>query len=183
MEAAFDSPEQDTSVTYAEVRYWIVLLRRFTVSDIAEIAAVDTDIAERFVFAAMWHGIIQEVWENSDGEIVWEWIPLPKGPRWKPRKTPVEVLVGYTEVLMRRGMPIRLVDSGKKGSLMQGGGNRRKMKERDRRYERMVAAVEARKQKNEAREKLLKESGKWKQRNKPGKHKKKEIEELKELVE
>src|SRR3954469_13212204 len=100
----------DTSVvTYTEVRWWAIYLDTFTASDLADAMAVSRPVAQRFIRALLWHGICEDTGDELDGEYgsepIISYVPLPPGPNEHETQTPVERLVGYTDVIEVRGMP------------------------------------------------------------------------------
>jgi hypothetical protein len=185
-------PEHTGEVTYNEVRKWIVWLDVFTPEDLCDAMRCDLSLGPKFVQAALWHGIIEDTGEelvNGHGypERVYAYIHPPPGPTHHFTQVPPERLVGYTDVLSPRGLPIRLMDHGKKGTIMQTPGGRRRMKAKESAWERQlrvdfrdqkrqekkekardrVLAEIRRHQEKKRREKeeyiqLLKEAGLWK---------------------
>lgn len=139
-----------------EARDWVMVLRAFTVSDLAESMAVPLDVAVQYMRYFRDRGVIEPTEEMLNGtgppERVYMLAPYPPGPRRHPHKTPPEVLVrqqmGGDPLRVQRGMPVRLVDNQDRRNKMQvAGGNRRRMKDRDRAYDRMMEAVAKRKEK------------------------------------
>lgn len=145
---------------YEEARDWIVILQAFTATDLARVMGVHRGLAERFVMRALWHGVAEDTGQTMNGsgpaEPLYAWAPLPPGPRWHPRGETPEAYayrtMGGDPLRVPRGMPVRLVDHSDRRQKMQiAGGGARRMKDRDRAYDRMQAAVAARKERNRQR--------------------------------
>jgi hypothetical protein len=134
-------------ISYHECRTWARWLDTFSDYEFAEILRVDPEVARKFIRAMIWHGIVEDTGDeyiNGYGvpEHVYAYVPLPPGPREHFTKDPPEKTTpGAYGWAPRRGMPIRLVDDGKRGTAMQvGGGGRMKMINRERAYQRMEQA-------------------------------------------
>lgn len=140
---------EDSVVTYAEVRQWVVWLRVFTASELADVMAIDVEVAQRFIRAAEWHGMIEDTEISFNGvgpeETLWQWTPLPPGPthhfhfyvpEWR------DTSIGCYELAPVRGMPIRIRSRDRKGESTPGQAHRIKMKNRA--YEREKLAREKR---------------------------------------
>jgi hypothetical protein len=143
-----------TNVTYSEVRWWARLLNTFTADDLCQAIGVDESLGPRFVTALTWHGIVRdtdEVYQNGSGpEPIYEYIPLPPGPKEHPHYMPPEIMavleMGGFEILSPRGMPVRLrndKEERRKGSVA-GTGNKLRLKLKEERYKKMVEARERR---------------------------------------
>lgn len=135
--------------TYAEARSWIVWLHTFTASDLAQAMAINEEVAERFIKAALWHGIILDTEDRTNGggpvEAIYTYAPLPPGPTHHPHGTPPEVIavmqMGGPIIYDVRGLPVRLVDNTKRRDQMQRTkGARLRIKRRDAAYEAMQQA-------------------------------------------
>jgi hypothetical protein len=157
-------------ITYHECRTWARWLDTFSDYEFADVLRVDPEVARKFIRAMVWHGIVEDTGDeyiNGYGvpEHIYAYVPLPTGPTEHITKMPPEKATpGCYGWAPRRGMPVRLVDTGRQGSIMQvGGGGRRRYKDRERAYQRMVEAVEARKtkQKQKRIEKLSKGKKAW----------------------
>lgn len=159
--------------TYAEARSWFVLLDEFTVSDLADSMAVDWFVAERFVTAAIWHGIVQDTGDSVNGsgppESTFRYVHLVnyRGPRYQPPKDspPPEwknTYIGcYTEILSPRGMPVRIrtdKDARRMGST-PGQGHQWRLREK-----RFQEAEAARRARAEAQKSKAQKEPKWKRR-------------------
>lgn len=140
-------------LTYDDVRDAARWLNVFTASDLADALHVPPPAAVPFIRALLFHGIAFETGETLDGplgdEALLEMVIHPPGPRSRPRRTPPEVLEGY-DLAPRRGLPVRLVDHGKRGTTMSNPGERKKLKDRERAYRQQVEAEETRRLKSEA---------------------------------
>lgn len=105
-------------VRYDEVRQWIVLLNEFTVQELADTMVVSFAVAERFTWAAYWHGIIEETevartFVDQDGtewdDIVFRHKPLPPGPREHFTRPPEwRATPGCYDLAPIRGFPVRI---------------------------------------------------------------------------
>jgi hypothetical protein len=118
--------------TYAEARQWIVWLKVVTVRELADVMAVDDLVAEIFIRAAEWHGIIRNGGVTPSGEQLFSYVPLPRGPREHVTLTPPEVITpGVYSEAPRRGFPIAGTSSqGTRRAVLRrrstvGGGRRR----------------------------------------------------------
>lgn len=104
MEAAADTGR----ATYAEVRRWAVWLECFTARDLANAMGVNLEVGRRGVKALLWHGICEDTGDAVSGpegpEAIISYVPLPPGPREHVTEVPPERIVGYTEILSRRGV-------------------------------------------------------------------------------
>lgn len=145
--------------TYDEARYWFVWLRCFTPSELADSMAIDTFVAQRFINAGLFWGIIQGTGDMMNGtaagyEELYEYVPLPPGPRFARTFTPEwRSTPGCYDLAPRRGLPIRIRDEGrarKMGSISGGGAMKEKL--RNKRYLAMQEAVEKRKEARKRRE-------------------------------
>jgi hypothetical protein len=74
---------------------WARYLRIFTADDIADAMLVDHAVGERAIKALVWHGIVEGTGDfisgssNGDGpKEVFEYVPLPPGPKEHPHETP-----------------------------------------------------------------------------------------------
>lgn len=142
-------------VTYAEIRTWARWLGSFTPSDLADAMGVDASVGERGVKALLWHGICQDsgvqVYDRSGEEPLIEYVPLPPGPREHATEVPPERLVGYTEVLSPRGMPVRIRTERMMRQTLSTAGARQFHKNRQRAYERQQEANRARAERDRRR--------------------------------
>lgn len=167
----------DLQPTYSEARDWFVWLRVFTPSELADSMAVDVEVAQRFITAGLFWKILQDTGDSMNGtsagyEPLYEWIPLPTGPRFA-RTFPPEwkITPGVGELAPAgRGLPVRLYNQDKRrrlGSVTGGGGLREKLREK--RYKEMM----------EARDKA-KEAAKRRSEAKPQTSAKRKAEQMKE---
>lgn len=154
-------------VTYVEIRWWARWLEIFTASDLADAMGVDVSVGEKGIKALLWHGLVEDTGEFLEGpfgllERVVEYKDprLLPGPKLHPVQTPPEKLVGYTEVLCVRGLPIRLIDNTERRNMMQGtGGGRIRMKLKDARFDAMQQAKMDRAEADRIRRRKALESG------------------------
>lgn len=99
-------------VTYTEIRSWAVFLQHFTAHDLADALHASHEVGVRGIKALLWHGIIEPTGDelpgyNGDGpQPIYRHKPLPRGPREHHTLVPPERMVGYTEILCPRGMPV-----------------------------------------------------------------------------
>lgn len=135
------------SASYAEARSWIDWIRVFTPSDLADTMVVDLTVAERFIKAAEWHGIIRNTGDFDGREYIYEYVPLPPGPRNHPHKEPPEKVVGYDEVLCARGMPIRIRTERDMRRILSTSGARSVHVRREKAYKKQQEAVALRRKK------------------------------------
>lgn len=156
----------DSVATYGEARDWIVYLGTFTPGELADCMLVDHAVAERYVYAAMFWGIVEPTGDSVNGteagyEPLYRWKPLPPGPRYA-RTFPPEwkITPGCGSLAPRRGLPVRLLngrDQRRIRSTTGGGAMREKLREK--RYQQMMQAREAaKKRKAERKEEKKKTS-------------------------
>lgn len=135
---------------YAEFRQWVVWLRAFTPSEIAEVMAIHPELAERFIKAGLWHGMIEDTEIRLNGigpeEAMYRWTPLPPGPTQHPHFEPEwKSTPGCYSLAPIRGMPVRIrtdKDARRAGS-KPGEGHRMRMRELA--YKRHLEAIDRRK--------------------------------------
>lgn len=139
------------SASYAEARSWIDWIRVFTPSDLADTMVVDLAVAERFVKAAEWHGIISNTGDFDGREYIYEYVPLPPGPRHHPHKAPPEVAEGYDVEsfpwIRSRGMPIRIRTERDMRRILSTSGARSVHVRREKAYKKQQEAVALRRKK------------------------------------
>lgn len=143
-----------TQVTYSEVRWWARTLDTFTADDLCQALGVDESLGPRFITALTWHGIVRdtnEFYQNGSGpEEIYEYVPLPPGPKEHPHYMPPEIMavleMGGFEILSPRGMPVRLRDerSDRRKASVAGSGQGLRIRLREERYKKMVEARERR---------------------------------------
>lgn len=137
----------ETGVTYSEVRDWAWWLQVFTASDLADAMACDVSIAQRGINALLYHGTCYDTGDEIGQESIISYTPLPPGPTHHFTHPPEWRTCVQDLVPPHRGMPVRLVDNTKRRDQMQGtGGARIRIKQRDKAYEQMQAAIESRKE-------------------------------------
>lgn len=169
-------------VTYAEVRAWIVWLKVFTISELADVMAVHYDVAAQFTHAAMWNRIIDDTGDRINGsdvgeEVIWQYVPLPPGPREHFTRTPPEQILGYTDIISPRGITQMLLSDRERRQSMSQPGVRLRIKNKERARRRQEQAILQRQEKDRQRQiKREKEGGKRFVR-KAGKHKGERITE------
>lgn len=151
----------DLQPTYSEARDWFVWLRVFTPSELADSMAVDVEVAQRFITAGVFWGIVTDTGDSMNGtsagyEPLYEWIPLPIGPRFA-RTFPPEwkSTPGCYADAPLRGMPIRLYNETKRRRMGSISGQGLREKLREKRYKEQLAAREkqreAKKRRSEAK--------------------------------
>lgn len=146
---------------YSEARTWFQWMNVFVPSDIADAMGIDVDVAKRLCDAGVWQRIVINT-EDFDGrEYIYEYVPLPSGPRNHPVHIQPERLVGYGEVLSPRGMPIRIRTERDMRRTMSTPGARGHINRREQRYRAMQEAVEKRRAVQMAK---AKEDPKWKKK-------------------
>jgi hypothetical protein len=145
--------------TYDEARAWSVWLRVFTPRDMADAMAIDVESLRGFLVGLERNGTIRYAGSLSDDggfeDAVYEFVPLPPGPKRHPVEVPPERLVGYGEVICPRGMPVRIRTERSYGRAMSTPGSRGQIKRREQRYQRMREAVRARREKHRLRDAML----------------------------
>lgn len=145
-------------VNFAEARDWIVLLHTFTVSELADCMLIDHAVAQRYVFAAEFWGIIENTKDYVNGteagyEALYSYVPLPPGPRFHPHRSPEWLSTpGCYSLAPRRGMPVRLRNERELRRTLSTPGARAKEKQRDNRYKKMMEKVQARKEAHKIKE-------------------------------
>jgi hypothetical protein len=129
--------------TYSEARTWFEWLQVFTTGDVADSMGIDEVVAQRYVRAGVWHGII---YLAAEEEGIYEYVPLPPGPTHHFTQLPEWQLrsIGCGELAPVRGLPIRLQKDDRKE--MSTPGSRGRAKRREARYKQMQEAVAARRQ-------------------------------------
>lgn len=136
---------------YSEARTWFQWSDIFFPSDIADYMGIDVSVAERLCDAAVWQRIIVKTDDFDGREYLYEYLPLPPGPRNHPSGTPPERVVGYIEILSPRGQPVRIRTERDMRRSMSTPGARGKINRREARYRAMQEAVEKRKLKQQQR--------------------------------
>lgn len=131
----------DSTVTYAEVREWVHWLKVFTPSELADAMAIDVAVAERFMRAALWHGMVEDTGVRLNGytdeEPLYRRVKLEfsDGPReynsgWlAPEK---DRGLGCYDLAPIRGLPVFIRKQDQKGSSTPGVRLRLKLKEQRR---------------------------------------------------
>jgi hypothetical protein len=152
--------------TYAEARWWFVYLRVFTPSDLADAMAVSDEVAERFIRAAVWHGIVIDSGGSVNGtgppENIFEWKPLPVGPRRHYTHAPEwKITPGCYDLAPVRGMPVRLRSERDQRKSLSTPGARGVHKRRELAYERQE---QARLKRIEEQKAKAQKDPKWKRR-------------------
>jgi hypothetical protein len=142
---------------YAEVRWWFVWLDLFTPTDLADDMGIHPDLAERFIAAGLWHGIIESTGDSINGrgprEQIYRYKPLPSGPRFHPHQLPEwKTTPGCYSLARATGMPVHVVSDRDRRQKLSTPGARHQIKLRDARREEMekakAAATEAQRLKN-----------------------------------
>lgn len=137
----FDSLAPD----YQEARMWFVYLRVFTATDLADDMGIHPDLAVRFIAAGVWHGIIMDSGDRINGrgpsEPIYEYVPLPPGPREHPTRPPEwKSTPGCYELAQATGMPVRIRSDRDTRRLLSTPGSRHRMKLREQAYLRQEQA-------------------------------------------
>lgn len=145
---------------------WFVWLRVFTPSELADSMGVDDVVAERFIHAAIWHGIVLDSGDSINGsgppERIYEWKPLPAGPRNHFTHAPEwKITPGCYDLAPVRGMPIRIRTEREMRKIMSTAGSRGVHHRRELAYEKQEAA--RKKRIADSKAKAQKEP-KWKRR-------------------
>jgi hypothetical protein len=150
---------ENPGVTYSEVRWWFVWLQAFTAKDLADTMAISEEVAERFIRAGLFHGIIYDTGESINGigpaERIYAYVPLPS--------TIYPRLEGYKEIFNIRGLPVR-IRTGKdfRRSMSSSQATRKQLKDQERRYQAMIRKQEESRRAKEARRQKRLQSGKKK---------------------
>jgi len=108
---------------------------------------VPEESIEGFITGLIRNGTIEDTGDtdqmNGSGEQpIYALIPLPPGPRHHPHKLPPERVVGYSEVLSPRGLPIRIRSERDMRRILSTSGARSKHVQREKRYQKMIEAQE-----------------------------------------
>lgn len=155
--------EYGSAAAYSEARSWAVWLRVFTVEDMAASMAVTPESLVGYLVGLERNGSIVRAGELDDlGGIIYEWIPLPEGPRVHPIGTTPEQLArafGAYEEAPVRGYPIRIRTERAQRKNMSTPGARGKIVRREQRYQRMQEAVRARREKQRIKARQQLEAG------------------------
>jgi hypothetical protein len=88
-----ETPINDAYASYAEARVWAHWLACFTPRELAQSMYISVDLAGQFCTALTRNGtcaVAEEVGGEDGLERIYEVVPLPPGPRFRPRRTPVE---------------------------------------------------------------------------------------------
>lgn len=138
---------------YSEARTWFQWSNIFMPSDIADFMGIDTSVAKRLIDAAVWHRIVKNTEETDGRETIFEYIPLPPGPRLHKTGTPPERITPgvYDLAPANRGMPVRIRTERDQRKSMSTPGARGVINRREQRYKAMLEAVEVRKKKQAER--------------------------------
>jgi hypothetical protein len=146
---------------YSEARTWFQWMNVFVPSDIADSMGIDDAVATRLCEAGAWQRIIKFTGDFDNGEGIYEYVPLPGGPRNHPVHVQPERMVGYTEVLGARNGPIRIRTERDQRKSMSTPGARGHINRREQRYKAMQEAVEKRRALQQAK---AKEEPEWKRK-------------------
>lgn len=132
---------------YSEARTWLEWIRVMTIADLAEEMWVSHDEAAALMNAALWHGIICDTDDVDEGNVIYEYVPIPPGPthhfthqpEWQNRA------IGCGELAPRnRGMPVRIRTEREMRKIMSTSGGAGIHKRREQAYNRMQEAVRKR---------------------------------------
>lgn len=128
-------------ITYDEFRYWARQLNVFTATELADVLGeVPYELGVQGCKALLYHGLVQDLDVDVDGphgrEPLYEYAPMPKGPKVHHTEVPPEIKVpqeyGGDPLKVKRGLPVPTrgrVDTSKTGQLRPG---RRNMKAAER---------------------------------------------------
>jgi hypothetical protein len=130
---------------YSEARWWFVWLDTFTPSMLADDMGIHPDLAERFVAAGLWHGIIESTGDSINGrgprEAIYRYKPLPAGPRFHPHHLPEwKATPGCYSLAQATGMPVRIRSDRDTRRLLSTPGSRHLMKLRESAYRKQEEA-------------------------------------------
>jgi hypothetical protein len=159
---------QFTGLTYDEVREWAIELELFTPSMLAHEMGVDLETGRRSVNALIRDGICTNTGDQVDGphgyEYVIAYVPPPPGPTSRPHSPdPVQQAIAqHGRITVRRGVPVRIRTERRNRRGMSTPGQRQKMKNNEREYQKQKEAIEKR---IEERKSKAQKDPKWK-RNK-----------------
>lgn len=135
-----------TGLTYGEVRDWAQILERFTATDIAREMGVDIETGRKSVTALCMHGICKYTGDKVDGphgyEDLVEYIDLPDGPTsYVPSAPdPVQAAIAGARIFVERGQQVRIRTERKNRRGMSTPGQRQKMKNQQRNWEKQQDA-------------------------------------------
>jgi hypothetical protein len=138
-------PFNSLAPDYAEARWWFRWLDTFTPTDLAEDMGIHPELAERFIAAGLWHGIIMDSGDRINGrgppESIYHYVPLPAGPREHPTYPPEwRTTPGCYELAPVRGYAVRIRTDRDSRKLLSTPGSRHKMKLREQAYHRQEQA-------------------------------------------
>lgn len=130
---------------YAEIRWWFRWLDTFTATDLADDVGIHPELADRFIAAGLWHGIIEDSGGRINGrgpsEAIYHYIPLPNGPTHHPHREPEwKSTPGCYADAPFRGMPVRIRTDRDSRRLLSTPGSRHKMKMAEQAYHRQEQA-------------------------------------------
>jgi len=120
------------AITYDEIRVWARWLNCFTAAELADaLGNVPIELGEQGVKALVYHGTICDTGIDLDGragsERLYEYIPLPPGPRNRYKQRPIELQVflemGGDPLRVPRGMPVAMQEQ-RRGNLSRTGMKR-----------------------------------------------------------
>ena len=140
-------PFDSLAPNYSEARDWFVYLDVFTATDLADDMGIHPDVAERFIAAGIWHGIIMDTGGRINGrgpsEPVYQYVPLPPGPRFHPHHPPEwRNTPGCYSEAQATGLPVRIRSDRDTRRLLSTPGSRHLMKLREKAYKRQMEARE-----------------------------------------
>lgn len=86
---------------------WARWLQVWTPRELAESMAISPQLGERFCRALEFNGTARDTGARMGDEPIWEYVPLPPGPRHHPTHLPPELATpGVYSEAPRRGMPV-----------------------------------------------------------------------------
>lgn len=95
---------------------WAIWMQRFTPSQLADVMGVSPESIGGYVLGLLYNDTIRDSGTRSNGahavEVVYEFNPLPEGPRFHPRALPPEIVVA----LRAGGDPLRV----RRGEIVPG---------------------------------------------------------------
>lgn len=145
-------------ISYDETRLWTYWLRVFTPSDLAETMGVPVEAIQGFIIGLERNGTIEDTgdWVNGSGprEKIYSFVPLPEGPNHHPYRLPEWLQApGIGELAPRRGEQVRIRSESDMRRILSTAGAANKHRQREKRYQKMVAIQEERRKKQEERQK------------------------------
>lgn len=136
-------------ITYDEARHWSYWLRIFTKSDLANAMGVHPDAVDGFIIGLQRNGTVEDTGDRVNGtgpeEAILALVPLPPGPTHHFTRDPEwKTAPGVGELAPRhRGEAVRIRSDREYRRAGSKPGEGHRMRQREKRYKKMMEAREA----------------------------------------